>query len=139
LLGAGAAATLGGVAAVTAMGPGQDTAPTKQWVPLAKLSELPTGQVTTVMLNYNVARGIYTDTVSTPVLVSHVGEQFTAYNSTCTHLGCTVRWDGRSEQYRCACHGGAFDPGGNVIAGPPPRPMDRYETKVVGDQLLVLV
>jgi succinate dehydrogenase / fumarate reductase iron-sulfur subunit len=138
LLGAGAVVTLGGVAAVTAIEP-KAARKTENWISLAKLSDLPAGRVSTVLLKYDVKSGIYNNVVSTPVLISRLGDEPVCYKSACPHLGCTVRWEVRSDQFRCACHGGAFDPDGNVLAGPPPRPLDRYETKIVGDQLLVLV
>jgi succinate dehydrogenase / fumarate reductase, iron-sulfur subunit len=137
-LGVGAVATLGTVAAVTAIVP-EKSAVRNNWVPLANLSELPPDEVTTVLLKYETRNGIYSQRVSSPVLVSRLGDELVCYKSACTHLGCTVRWDGRSDQFRCACHGGAFDRTGNVTAGPPPRPMDRYETKVDAGMLLVLV
>jgi succinate dehydrogenase / fumarate reductase iron-sulfur subunit len=86
-----------------------------------------------------VKRGIYTERVETPVLVSRLGDAIVCYKSACPHLGCTVRWDGPSDQFRCACHGGAFDRAGNVTAGPPPRPLDQYESKLDGGMLLVRV
>jgi succinate dehydrogenase / fumarate reductase iron-sulfur subunit len=91
------------------------------------------------MLEYEVKRGIYTERVKTPVLVSRLGDGIVCYKSACPHLGCTVRWDGPSDQFRCACHGGAFDRAGNVTAGPPPRPLDQYESKLDGGMLLVRV
>ena len=95
--------------------------------------------MTTVTLKYDVTSGIYSQPVSTPVLVSRLGEQIICYKSACPHLGCTVHWEGQSDQYRCACHGGTFDRNANVIAGPPPRGLDQYKNKVESDQLFVLV
>ena len=138
LLGTAAAVTLGGIATVTAVAP-KSTESTARWLPIAKVSELPAGQVSTVMLNYAVQRGIYTDKISTPVLISRLGDKIVCYKTACPHLGCTVHWDGRADQFRCACHGGAFDRSGSVVAGPPPHGMDRYESKIDEDQLMVLV
>lgn len=42
-------------------------------------------------------------------------------SATCTHLGCTVRWDDQKREFACPCHGGRFDAEGKVIGGPPPR------------------
>jgi len=137
-VGAAAAVTLAGVAAVTTV-PASDATASENWVPLAKLSELPAGEITTVLLKYDLKRGIYSQPVSTPVLISRLTDEIVCYKSACPHLGCTVRWDGQSDQFRCACHGGAFDRVGNVTAGPPPRAMDRYKTKVDAGMLLVLV
>jgi Rieske Fe-S protein len=55
----------------------------------------------------------------------------------CTHLGCRVRWIADQESFFCPCHNGVFDAQGSVVSGPPPRPLDRYEVKVEGDQLFV--
>src|SRR5688500_2923757 len=137
-LGAAAAVTVGGVAAISAIAP-EDRGASRNWVPLAQMSALPSGQITTVMLEYDVTSGIYSERVRTPVLVSRLGEPVIAYKSACPHLGCTVRWDGPSDQFRCACHGGAFDRIGQVTAGPPPRPLDQFQTKIDAGMLLVLV
>jgi succinate dehydrogenase / fumarate reductase, iron-sulfur subunit len=138
VLGAAVAITLGGVAAVTAVGPAQEEKKLN-WIPVAKLSELPTGQVTTALMKYSIKSGIYTQEASAPVLISRLTPEIVCYKTACPHLGCTVRWDGRSDEYRCACHGGTFDRRGNVIAGPPPRGLDQYQTKVESNQLFVLV
>ncbi len=62
-----------------------------------------------------------------------------ALSATCTHLGCQVRWDADATKFRCPCHGGVFDVQGNVVAGPPPRPLDRVEARLDdrGDGVLV--
>jgi len=56
--------------------------------------------------------------------------QFTVFDTRCTHLGCPVRWYQAVGQFICPCHGGAFDLEGEVVAGPPPRPLDRYQWEV---------
>lgn len=50
----------------------------------------------------------------------------------CTHLGCTVRWDARTDAFACPCHGGAFARDGRVLAGPPPRPLEPVPLKEEG-------
>ena len=40
---------------------------------------------------------------------------------------------------KLAFNGGTFDRDANVVAGPPPRPLDKYQHKVEADQLFVLV
>ena len=121
--------TVGGVAAVTTIVPERRRDRQQLGSRSRKLGDLPPGQVTTVLLNYEVKNGIYTEHVSTPVLISRLSDEIVCYKTACPHLGCTVHWDGPSDQFRCACHGGAFDRDGNVTAGPPPRPLDRYETQ----------
>jgi succinate dehydrogenase / fumarate reductase iron-sulfur subunit len=138
LLGSAVAASLGGIAAITTIGPSPSTA-SENWVPVAKVNDLPRGTVTTVLVNYDVRSGIYSQPVQTPVLIARLSYEIVCYKSACPHLGCTVRWDGQSDQYRCACHGGTFDRNARVIGGPPPRGLDRYQHKIEAGQLFVLV
>src|SRR3990170_1932564 len=63
------------------------------------------------------------------------------YNGHCTHLGCAYNWitSGKHEgHFFCPCHDGVYDPDGTVIGGPPPRPLDRLETKVEDGKLFVV-
>lgn len=53
--------------------------------------------------------------------------------STCSHLGCSVAWDKKRRQFRCPCHGGTYDEKGQVVSGPPPRPLTRLEVKIEED------
>ncbi len=50
----------------------------------------------------------------------------------CTHLGCPVAYSAGGDNFNCPCHGGAYDSVGLVTAGPPVRPLDRFDWKVVG-------
>lgn len=70
-------------------------------------------------------------------VLSENGRDFIAMSNICTHLGCRVRWIADQEVFFSPCHNGVFDKQGYVISGPPPRPLDRYEIKIEGDQLFV--
>ncbi len=138
ILGAASIIALGGIAATTAVSPGLLRA-SRLWVPVAPLSRIPEGDITTIMMRYDLKNGLYTQEVAAPVLVSRTGSQIICFNASCTHLGCIVRWDSQLQRFRCACHGGVFDQDGRVLAGPPPRPLDRYRFKVDSGHLLVEV
>lgn len=57
----------------------------------------------------------------------------------CTHLGCPVKFASGAGGFLCPCHGGAFDEQGYPTAGPPPRRLDIYETKVEDAEVLFRV
>lgn len=58
-----------------------------------------------------------------------------ALGTTCSHLGCGVSWNGAQRAFLCPCHGGVYGPGGEVLAGPPPRPLNRLPLVVSGGRL----
>jgi cytochrome b6-f complex iron-sulfur subunit len=72
------------------------------------------------------------------LLIHHADGSWTALSAVCTHLGCTVQYQPEQQRIFCACHGGVYNAktGGN-IAGPPPKPLQRYEVKLVGEDVLV--
>ena len=51
----------------------------------------------------------------------------------CTHLGCRVRWVSGQEEFFCPCHDGVFDIDGNVVSGPPPRPLEAFTVNLRGE------
>ena len=60
----------------------------------------------------------------------HSETEFIAFAVNCTHLGCPVRWMPEAELFMCPCHGGVYYKDGSVAAGPPPRPLTRYDVRV---------
>lgn len=60
-----------------------------------------------------------------------------ALSVVCTHLGCLVEWSPERKQLLCPCHRAAFGLEGNVIEGPPPRPLPTFQVSLAGDRVLV--
>lgn len=60
-----------------------------------------------------------------------------AFDSLCTHQGCTVAWE--SGEFACPCHGSKFGTDGAATAGPATEPLAEYETKIEDDLVLVKV
>ena len=56
--------------------------------------------------------------------------RWVAISTRCAHLGCPVRWVPASERFICPCHGGVYDLQGVRVGGPPPRPLDRFFTRL---------
>lgn len=60
-----------------------------------------------------------------------------AFNAICTHLECTVQYKADISQIWCPCHNGIYDLNGNVVSGPPPRPLERLVVNQRGDDVVV--
>jgi nitrite reductase/ring-hydroxylating ferredoxin subunit len=60
---------------------------------------------------------------------------YIAITSRCAHVGCAVNYVEAARSFICPCHGGVYDFRGLRIAGPPPRPLDRFFTRERGGQL----
>jgi Rieske Fe-S protein len=62
-------------------------------------------------------------------------DEYIAISTRCAHLGCPVRFVKASSTFICPCHGGVYDFEGQVIGGPPVRPLDRFQTRITNGQL----
>ena len=67
------------------------------------------------------------------LLVRTKDGELRAFSAVCTHLECTVQYKADTSQIWCACHNGLYDLAGNVVSGPPPRPLERLTTRVRGE------
>ena len=67
-----------------------------------------------------------------PAILVHLpGGELRAFSQKCTHLGCVVYYKAGSHEMECPCHEGRFDAGsGEVLGGPPQRPLGRIDVEV---------
>ncbi len=85
-----------------------------QAVPVAKVGELAENKWRVFDFPDQYAQGI---------LINLPGKGLVAYSDVCTHLSCAVIYQGDGKMH-CPCHDGLFDAAtGNVLAGPPTRPL----------------
>lgn len=82
-------------------------------------------------------QGVPLDLGGHKIIILKTDTGLVAFSRRCTDLGCLVTWDKEREQFLCPCHQGVFDKDGRNIAGPPPRPLDRYDIVKRGAQLYV--
>lgn len=71
------------------------------------------------------------------LLILTANGEYRALSATCTHLDCTVQYRADLHQVWCACHNGLYDLNGRNIAGPPPRPLESYQVRVQGEDIVV--
>ncbi len=64
------------------------------------------------------------------IFIVKTGKELFALSASCTHLGCLINWYRPENRFLCPCHGGQYDTNGNVVAGPPPAPMNRMPLKI---------
>lgn len=128
-----------GVPAVAyVVGPSLKSEQTQTWIRLGQVSKVEIGQPTLFKFKIKVQTGWIEDEQETSVYVlTSNGRDFVALSNICTHLGCRVRWIVEDDKFFCPCHNGVFNKEGEVVSGPPPRPLDRFEVKVQDDQLFI--
>jgi Rieske Fe-S protein len=85
-------------------------------------------------LNFN-----YPTARDSAILIRTQDGAYHAYGQKCTHLSCPVYYSRDHQRLECPCHEGAFDAAtGNVLYGPPPRPLDAIDVELRGGQVWAL-
>lgn len=71
------------------------------------------------------------------ILIRSRDGSYSAFGQKCTHLSCPVYYSKQHERLECPCHEGGFDARtGEVLYGPPPRPLDKIEIEVRGNEVI---
>lgn len=128
LIGTAAVAGVGVLAACSPSGgssPGTTTAPGGGGGGLVALADVPVGGAVSA-----------TNAAGEPVIIAQPeAGTVVGFSAICTHMGCTVAPDGA--ELKCPCHGSVYEAAtGTNIDGPAPRPLDAFNVKVDGDQVV---
>lgn len=99
--------------------------PARRRMRVARIDEIPIGKGKQVLFS------------GEPVWVLHLRGGWIALSAICTHQGCIVNWDEKRLTLTCPCHAGLFDTNGNVLAGPPRRPLKRLRVSVIRDEIYI--
>ncbi len=110
---------------------------------IAHISDLTGTQPTHVVaiarvseLGYNESKVFtFPDQFSQGIVINLPGKGLVAYSDVCTHLSCAVLYQGDGRLH-CPCHEGLFDAStGDVLAGPPTRPLPIIDLAIRGDTI----
>jgi menaquinol-cytochrome c reductase iron-sulfur subunit len=103
----------------------------QKWVSLGKVGDFQVGKTVTVSVIDSSPLPWAGITAKNAVWLRRESDtDFIAFSANCTHLGCPVRWMEGAELFMCPCHGGVYYKDGSVAAGPPPRPLVRYNVRI---------
>ena len=65
------------------------------------------------------------------ILIRTKDGSYHAFGQKCTHLSCPVYYAKEHGRLECPCHEGGFsETTGEVLYGPPPRPLDKIEIEI---------
>jgi quinol---cytochrome c reductase iron-sulfur subunit, bacillus type len=110
------------------------------WIPVGKLENIPIGKPAPFSFTRVQVNGWERTSTSHGGFILRKSEDpndLLILNSRCTHLACTVNWSENDQLYLCPCHDAKFSKQGEVLGGPPPRPLDRYSEFRVDDDGIV--
>lgn len=109
-----------------------------EWVDAGDVSKLASNAPVELTFRRNRIDGwkVYSEK-STAWVLKKPDNSVVAFGPQCTHLGCAYHWEEGKGQFLCPCHSSIFSADGRVVAGPAPRPLDRYDVKVSGTRLLL--
>jgi len=138
---AGAVATLVGLPAIGyIISPGVKQQKQEQWLTLGPVSGLTPGTPAGFPYSQTIQDGwVQSSQSGVAYAVTQDGQNVKVFSNVCTHLSCRVTWQPERNAFVCPCHDGVFGLEGNVIAGPPPRPLDQFQTKIENGQVMILL
>ncbi len=120
--------------------PALKTSKGEKWIALGKLGDVAIKKPKAVNFQIAIKDGwINSELTETAFIVREDQSKYIVLSNQCTHLSCKVYWSDEKQVYICPCHNGIYDMEGGNISGPPPRPLDRYKTKLQDDQIFILV
>ena len=117
---------VGAMAASFLKAPSSETRAGERQVNGGKLSSLPVGEARMVRH------------AEEPMFIVRLAEtEILAVSAICTHMRCVLKWRRDDSTFQCPCHDGAFDKAGNVLSGPPKKPLKQYPAEIRADEIVV--
>ncbi len=122
------------------LSPATKTQQQDDWISVGPIENYPISIPTLFSFTRTTINGWEKTVNSYGVYITRRGEvesNVSAFSNLCTHLSCRVTWKDDNQEYECPCHNAIFDIDGNVVSGPPPKPLSVFETKVEDGVLFI--
>jgi quinol---cytochrome c reductase iron-sulfur subunit, bacillus type len=111
----------------------------QEWIRVGSASKVEVGTPTLFKIKIERTTGwIKNEEELSVYVLTEDGRDYVVMSNICTHLGCRIRWIAEKGQFFCPCHNGVFNKNGDVVSGPPPKPLNRYEVKIENNEIFVL-
>jgi Rieske Fe-S protein len=136
---AGTVAALVGLPAIGyVVSPGVKRSGGEEWITLGPISSLTPGVPTGFPYSRTIADGwVQATQTGTAYALTMDGQTVTVFSDICPHLGCRVSLKTETLTFVCPCHDAVFSASGAVLAGPPPRPLDHFVSRVESGQIQI--
>jgi menaquinol-cytochrome c reductase iron-sulfur subunit len=105
------------------------------WTEAGDVTALPLNKPQDIVFQKKRTDGWKTSFERATAWVLRKEDEVIAFAPQCTHLGCGYQWDDKKEHFLCPCHASTFSIDGQVLSGPAPRPLDRFDVRVEGSRL----
>ncbi len=112
------------------------------WIPIGKLADIPINVPTPFSFTRTQVNGWERTGTSHGGFIIRKSEDpqdILILSSRCTHLGCSVNWREETRDFSCPCHDARFSQDGDVLDGPPPKPLTRYDEYKLDDDGNLLI
>ncbi len=99
------------------------------WVAIGKASTFVGKTPERVAYEYEDENGYSVEQTQRVAFVGRQEGKLIVLSPICTHMGCNVSYNNASGLFECPCHGGKYDTSGRVVDGPPPKPLQKFQTR----------
>jgi Rieske Fe-S protein len=136
---AGVVATIVGLPAIGyVVSPGVKRSSEDEWITLGPISSLTLGVPTGFPYSRTIPDGwVQSAQTGTAYALTEDGQTVTVFSDICPHLSCRVTFSSETLTFVCPCHDAVFSASGAVVAGPPPRPLDQFASRVEAGQIQI--
>ena len=107
------------------------------WIPVLPDTGIGDGETRSVDYHVAVDDGYMVSPLKFSVFLHRSGGEISAFDPSCPHLGCHVKFNEQKGRYVCPCQGGVFDVTGDRVSGPPPHGLTKLAAKIENGQIWI--